>query len=186
MKDLDIHAFKAVLNFVRGLALTTMGLLMGASLTANAASKTKLSVFTTGTPAVGLPCAPSTPSAVLMGGGTDVSQAYTWMINKANCGATPAHLGNVVVLRSTGNGDYDKYIYKLGPVAAVQTLVVPDRAAANDPTLNSYIQNAAVIWIAGGDQSVYYAQWKGTLLENLVQQQIRNYNSHLAARVRAS
>ncbi|SFB18253.1 Peptidase family S51 [Collimonas sp. OK607] len=98
------------------------------------------------------------------------------MINKANCGGTPTQLGNVVVLRATGNGDYDKYIYKLGPVAAVQTLVIPDRASANDARLNSYIQNAAVIWIAAGDQSVYYAQWKGTLLENLIQQQIRNKN----------
>ncbi|SFB18241.1 hypothetical protein SAMN04515620_12369 [Collimonas sp. OK607] len=68
MKYLDIHADKAVLKFVGGLALATMGLLMAASPTASAANKTKLSVYTTGTPAVGLPCTPSTPSAVLMGG----------------------------------------------------------------------------------------------------------------------
>lgn len=175
-QDLDMCTDKAVSRIRRGLSLISVCLLMGAAVTANAASKTKLSIYTTGTAAVGLPCTPASPSAVLMGGGTDVSQAYTWMINKANCGTTPVHPGNVVVLRSSGNGDYDKYIYKLGSVAAVQTLVVPNRDAANDPALTSYLQNAAVVWIAGGDQSVYYAQWKGTLLENLLQQQIRNYN----------
>jgi cyanophycinase-like exopeptidase len=137
------------------------------------ASASNLTVYTYGTPAVGLPCAVEAPTAVLMGGGKDVRKAYAWMIKKANCGAAaPDHPGNVLVLRATGNGAYDRYIAKRGPVAAVQTLVIPDMASANDPALVPYVQNAAVIWIAGGDQADYYTQWKGTLLASLVQQQI--------------
>jgi cyanophycinase-like exopeptidase len=156
----------------RALGLVGLGLL---ATDAALAQDSKLKIYTVGTPAVGLPCEIPAPTAVLMGGGRDVSRAYAWMIRKANCGVDmPEHPGNVVVLRADGDGAYDRYIYKQGVVAAVQTLRVPDAASANDPRLTQIIQNAAVIWIAGGDQSIYYNQWKGSLLASLVQTQIQS------------
>ena len=43
--------------------------------------------------------------------------------------------GNFVVIRAGGNPSYDSFIFKLGPVASVQTLVVPTVETANDPAL---------------------------------------------------
>ena len=110
-----------------------------------------------------------------MGGGTDVKEAYAWMIGKTNQCNSPK-LGNFVVIRVRGNPDYDRFIFKLGPVASVQTLVVPTRETADDPALDAYIQNAAAIWITGGDQGDYYDTWKGTRLERLVHEQVKTHS----------
>lgn len=173
MKNPHFLSKQSIAKLAGGFAIIVVAALLGPMPDANAASKSKLTVHIKGIPATGLPCTPAGPSAVLMGGGIDVNMAFSWMINKANCGSTPSRPGNVVVLRTTGNGAYDKFIYDLGGVAAVQTLIIPDKDSANDAALDDLIANAALIWIAGGDQSVYYNQWKGTRLENLVQQQIK-------------
>ncbi len=139
-----------------------------------------LGIFIAGTPAKDAPCRHRTQSVVLMGGGPDVRAAYTWLNQKAQvCG--DKHLGkalnlagNLVVLRSVGDGSYDKTILELGNIASVQTLVVPDRAAANDPAIESHIKNASVIWIAGGDQSIYYQAWKGSRLLTFIKNRIRD------------
>ena len=148
----------------------------------DAANKSKLSIYQHGKPVGYLPCGTSrrpllTRTAVLMGGGIDVKDAYSWMITKmAECRdgniGTP---GNFVVIRAGGNPSYDSFIFKLGPLASVQTLVVPTVETANDPALEPYIRNAGAIWLTGGDQGDYYNFWKGTLLEHLVSEQVENY-----------
>lgn len=124
--------------------------------TAAAANKQKLSVFQHGKSVVGLSCdtLPS-QSGVLMGGGKDVKEAFTWMINQSRRCANPA-LGNFVVVSISSNSTYNSIISKLGPVASVQTIIVPTVDVANSPELDSYIQNASGIWITGGDQGDYY------------------------------
>ena len=148
---------------------------MASSHPAHAANKSKLSTYQSGKPVVGLPCEQlPTRTAVLMGGGADVKQAFSWMIEKINqCGASK--LGNFVVIRVRGNPAYDSFINKQGALASVQTLVIPTRETADDPELDSYIQNAAAIWITGGDQGDYYATWKGTRLERLVHEQVKQH-----------
>lgn len=126
---------------------------------------------------------PAKPSYVLMGGGPDVDEAFRWMIQRA--GITPATGGRLVVIRATGDGAYNPYIYycnKKGSTActeftdgwvggaalgltSVETLVIPSMAAANDPTVNAIVANANAVWIAGGDQSHYIKYWKGQALE---------------------
>jgi cyanophycinase-like exopeptidase len=167
---------------MRGLLASTV---VGASFVAGvgpvaAANKAQLSVYQHGKPVGYLPCG-TTPllkrTAVLMGGGIDVKDAYSWMIAKmTRCrdGST-GRLGNFVVIRAGGNPSYDSFINKLGPVASVQTLVAPTIESANDPLLEPYIRNAGAIFLTGGDQGDYYNFWKGTLLERLVSEQVRNY-----------
>ena len=125
----------------------------------------------------------TTPSYVLMGGGPDVDEAFRWMIKQA--GITSTSGGRLVVIRASGDGAYDPYIYysnaassraaadivdgwvggaSLG-LTSVETLVVPDIAAANDPFVNRVLAGASAVWIAGGDQADYIKFWKGQALE---------------------
>lgn len=125
----------------------------------------------------------TSPSYVLMGGGPDVDEAFRWMIKQA--GVEPGSGGRLVVIRATGDGAYDPYIYysnaassraaadivdgwvggaSLG-LTSVETLVVPDSAAANDAFVNAVLARASAVWIAGGDQADYIKFWKGQALE---------------------
>jgi len=106
---------------------------------------------------------PAQPSLVLMGGGTDVDDAFRWMIQKAGG-------GNFVVIRATGTDAYNPYIYAFGNgVTSVETLVIPNRAAANDPFVLERVRNAEALWIAGGDQANYWQYWKDTPLQAAIQ-----------------
>lgn len=127
--------------------------------------------------------APAAPSYVLMGGGPDVDEAFRWMIGQARI--RPSSGGRFVVIRASGDGAYNPYIYysnaasstasadivdgwvggaSLG-LTSVETLVIPSVQAANDPIVNSVVSKANAVWIAGGDQSDYIKFWKGQALE---------------------
>jgi cyanophycinase len=97
----------------------------------------------------------TTAGTVLMGGGTDVDAAFQWMIGKSGG-------GDFVVIRTTGTDAYNPYIYALGTVNSVETLIIKSRTAASDPFVVAKIRNAEAVWIAGGDQSTYISYWKGT------------------------
>jgi cyanophycinase len=97
----------------------------------------------------------TTAGTVLMGGGTDVDAAFQWMIGKSGG-------GDFVVIRATGTDAYNPYIYGLGTVNSVETLIIKSRTAAADPFVVNKIRNAEALWIAGGDQSDYINFWKGT------------------------
>jgi cyanophycinase len=97
----------------------------------------------------------TTAGTVLMGGGTDVDAAFQWMIGKSGG-------GDFVVIRATGTDAYNPYIFGLGTVDSVETLIIPSRVGAADPFVVAKIRNAEALWIAGGDQSDYINFWKGT------------------------
>jgi cyanophycinase-like exopeptidase len=128
-----------------------------------------------------------TPSVVIMGGGPDVDQAFSWMIQRA--GVVPGSGGRFVVIRATGTGAYNDYIYEndasktLWPtvvggkglgLSSVETLVIPDIASANHAFVNQIVGRADAVFIAGGDQRNYIKQWKGTLLNNTLNTLIGN------------
>lgn len=145
-----------------------------------AANKSQLSIYQHGKPVDYLPCGSSQPvarSVALMGGGLDVKAAYAWMIARmAECkDGVSGRLGNFVVIRAGGNPSYDSYIFKQGPLASVQTLVVPNPESANDPALDAVIRNAGAIFLTGGDQGDYYNFWKGSRLEKLISEQVKTY-----------
>jgi cyanophycinase-like exopeptidase len=97
---------------------------------------------------------------VLMGGGTDVDEAFRWMISKSGG-------GDFVILRATGTNAYNDYVYtQLGGVNSCETILIDSRAAANDATVEQKIRNAEAVFIAGGDQSNYVNFWEGTKVED--------------------
>ncbi|QIX62618.1 cyanophycinase [Hymenobacter lutimineralis] len=100
----------------------------------------------------------TTGGTLLMGGGTDVDAAMRWMLAKAGG-------GDVVVLRATGTDAYNSYLYGLGSVNSVETLLLNSRTLANDPEVEAKIRGAEAVFIAGGDQANYVNYWKDTKVE---------------------
>ena len=103
----------------------------------------------------------TTPGTVLMGGGTDVDAAFQWMIGKSGG-------GDFLVIRATGTDAYNPYIYGLGTVDSVETIITVTRDASFDPFVTDKIRNAEALWIAGGDQSDYVNFWKDTPVEDAI------------------
>jgi cyanophycinase-like exopeptidase len=146
--------------------------------------------FTAGNPTPLTPLPKPVPkpvqALVLMGGGPDVDAAYRWMIS--NAGISKATGGRFVVIRTTGTDAYDPYLMysnthnstssviadgfvggaSMGLTSA-ETLIIPSAAAANDPFVNAVVSTANALWIAGGDQSTYINDWKGTKLQATLQ-----------------
>jgi cyanophycinase len=95
------------------------------------------------------------PGFALMGGGSDLDEAFSWLC--AHAGG-----GDLVVLRATNSDDYNPYIQKLCKLNSVATIVLPSRAAADDPFVAKTIHEASAIFISGGDQANYINFWMGT------------------------
>ncbi len=91
----------------------------------------------------------------MVGGGKDVDAAFKWMMNRSGG-------GDVVVIRASGTDAYNPYIYGLGKINSVETLLINSRDLANNDTVAYIIRNAEMLFIAGGDQSNYMKFWKGT------------------------
>lgn len=106
---------------------------------------------------------PAKAAMVLMGGGPDVDAAFAWMIQKGGG-------GNFVVIRSRGTDAYNPYIYAMGGVQSVETLVIPSRSAASDPFVIERIRGAEALFIAGGDQADYVNYWQGTPVQAAIQE----------------
>lgn len=96
----------------------------------------------------------TTGGAVLMGGGLDVDEAIKWMIARSGG-------GDFVVIRSTGTNAYNDYIYGLGGVNSVQTLLITSTTEANDACVVQTIKNAGAVFMAGGNQADYINYFKG-------------------------
>jgi cyanophycinase-like exopeptidase len=103
----------------------------------------------------------------MMGGGDDLDDAFRWLCQKANG-------GDFLILRATGDDDYNSYVNGLCKLNSVATLILPNREAAQDPAVAQIIRQAEVIFISGGDQANYIRGWKGTPVEDAI-------NAHLAA-----
>ncbi len=112
--------------------------------------------------------APATPRAgfALMGGGEDLDEAFKFLCDRSGG-------GDLIVLRSHGDDAYDPYIAKLCRLNSVATIVIPSRAAAEDPAVAQKIDHASAIFIAGGDQGEYIRFWKGTPVNDALNEAIR-------------
>ncbi|MGA2347447.1 MAG: Type 1 glutamine amidotransferase-like domain-containing protein, partial [Candidatus Sulfotelmatobacter sp.] len=95
----------------------------------------------------------------MMGGGKDLDEAFRWLCEKGNG-------GDFLILRARGDDDYNSYVNALCKANSVATLIIPDRAAAEDPAVVEIIRKAEVVFIAGGDQANYIRGWKGTPVES--------------------
>jgi cyanophycinase len=95
----------------------------------------------------------------MMGGGSDLDEAFRWLCFKGNG-------GDFLVLRATGDDDYNPYVNGLCKLNSVATLIIPSREAAQDPAVAEIIRQAEVVFIAGGDQANYIRGWKGTPVQD--------------------
>lgn len=117
--------------------------------------------------AVDMPASePSSQLLVLMGGGSDVDEAFRQMVAKARGGV--GGKVDVVVLRTSGADGYNPYLLAMDGVDSVETLVLNKPEAANDAEVNRIVAGADVLFIAGGDQSTYIANWTGTRLQRTI------------------
>ena len=108
------------------------------------------------------------PGLMLVGGGDWPHDAFRWMIEKAG------H-GRIVILRASGTIEaQDEFFKDLGGITAAQTLVFEDRRAASDPRVLEIVRKADGIFIAGGDQANYVRFWKGTPLNEALNQHVRD------------
>lgn len=107
-----------------------------------------------------------TPGVVLMGGSTDVDDAFKWLCARANG-------GDFLVIRATGTDAYNAYVKNLCPgLNSVATVIIPSRDAGGLPAVAKLITQAEAVWIAGGDQSNYINYWKGTQVQTALQARI--------------
>lgn len=114
------------------------------------------------------------PALLLMGGGTEVDAAFTQRAYPVNNG------GDIVVLRASGGNGYQNYMYSelvqqlpahLQPLLqpnSVMTIIADTRGKANSDYVFDAVSKANLVWMAGGDQSQYIANWKGTRLAEAV------------------
>jgi cyanophycinase len=101
----------------------------------------------------------------LMGGGTDLDEAFRWLCDRAGG-------GDFVVLRATNSDDYNSYIQKLCKVNSVATIVIPSREAAGDPFVAKVIRHASALFVSGGDQANYINFWMGTPVQSALNEAI--------------
>ncbi|MGB3547358.1 MAG: cyanophycinase [Saprospiraceae bacterium] len=92
---------------------------------------------------------------VLGGGGQDNDDAMQWMLARAQG-------GDVVILRESGSDGYNDYFFsELGvSVNSVETILFNDAVGAQDAYVIRRIREAEVLFIAGGDQTVYFDYWR--------------------------
>jgi cyanophycinase len=102
--------------------------------------------------------APTRGGLQLEGGGTDIPDAFRWLIDHAGG-------GDIVVIRASGADGYNPFIMKLGRVDSVESIVFKSRQAASDPAIIRTLEHAEAVFIAGGDQSKYVTYWQGTPVE---------------------
>jgi len=102
-----------------------------------------------------------TAGIAMMGGGSDLDEAFRWLCNKGDG-------GDFLVLRATGDDDYNPYVNGLCKLNSVATLIIPSREAAQDVAVAEIIRKAEVVFIAGGDQANYIRGWKGTPVEDAI------------------
>jgi cyanophycinase len=107
------------------------------------------------------------PGYALMGGGSDLDEAFRFLCDKGNG-------GDFLILRAAGDDDYNPYVKSLCKMNSVATLIIPSREAANDPRVAEIIQHAEAVFIAGGDQARYINWWQHTPVEDAL-------NAHIAA-----
>lgn len=102
----------------------------------------------------------------LAGGGTDLDAGMTWLLQRGGQ-LSAGRYGDVVVLRTSGTNGYNKYLTALG-ANSVTSIVITSRDGANAQAVVDAINNAEVIFLAGGDQSTYVNLWSGTRLQSTV------------------
>ncbi|QDU71509.1 Cyanophycinase [Mucisphaera calidilacus] len=145
---------------------STMFSLVGVLVALQASSVRGLQIYTTGNGADST--ATPEPGLLLAGGGRDVDSAMRWFRDRVNG-------GDLVVLRASGSDGYNDYLYHQLPGVrpdSVQTLVIDRRSDAYNGAVLRILERAEGIFIAGGDQADYDAYWRGTPVEDVINEKV--------------
>lgn len=104
---------------------------------------------------------------LLAGGNQDNDNGMLWLAQRANG-------GDVVVLRASGGDLYNSYILsELGAeINSVTTIIITSKEQANNPEVCQAVDQAEMVFIAGGNQWNYYNHWKGTCLQQALNRHV--------------
>ena len=102
----------------------------------------------------------------LMGGGTDLDDAFRWLCDRTDG-------GDFLILRAGGTDAYNPYVQHLCHLNSVATLITTSRAASTNHFVIDTITHASAIFIAGGDQARYINFWQGTPVEAALRDAVR-------------
>jgi cyanophycinase len=102
----------------------------------------------------------------LMGGGKDLDAAFKWMCDRSGG-------GDFLILRASGDDDYNPYVQGLCKQNSVGTLILKTKEAANDPFVADTIHHAEAVFIAGGDQAHYINAWMDTPVQQALNDALR-------------
>ncbi|CAN5368567.1 hypothetical protein BH09SUM1_BH09SUM1_19900 [soil metagenome] len=131
------------------------------------AKPSNLTVYLTGDSADAPNQAVGGPAVLVMGGGTEVDAGFSQQAYPIVNG------GDILVLRTSGSNGYNDYFYNLvtGPLKpnSVETILPTTVSKANTDYVEWACDTAEMIWFAGGDQSDYTSNWRGTKLQAAVQ-----------------
>jgi cyanophycinase len=107
----------------------------------------------------------------LMGGGAQQDPAFLFLCERTNG-------GDFLILRANTEDDYarkvNEQIKGICPLNSVATIVFSDREDSDDPKVVQIIEQAEVIFFAGGDQANYVRFWQDTPVQDAL-------NRHIAA-----
>lgn len=99
---------------------------------------------------------------VLGGGGKDVEEAMKWMIERSGG-------GDFVIIRASGSTGYNEFLFDMGGLNSVETLLIDSREKAMSPEVGKRIREAEALFIAGGDQWNYVNYWKDSEVSEAIQ-----------------
>jgi len=107
----------------------------------------------------------------MMGGRRENDEAMKWFLNRADG-------GDVVILRASGSDGYNDYFFNdLGiNLNSVTSIVFKSREASYNDTIQSIVNNAEAIWMAGGNQWKYVQYWRDSPIDSIINHNIKNKN----------
>jgi cyanophycinase len=106
------------------------------------------------------------PVIDVSGGSTDVDKKSQDVIDKIRgCTGSCTTKIDIVILRKTGTGAYNDYLYAMDGVNSVRTYILTTANDANAVAVETAIKNAEYVFYAGGDQCDYITYFKGTKVE---------------------
>ena len=113
------------------------------------------------------------PLLILAGGGGDTKAALRETIDRLRgCSGCDTKI-DVVVIRASGDDDYNPWFMEMPGVDSVLTMVITDRESSMRPDVAAAAADAELIYFGGGDQCNYIRWVKGTALAEGVKRAYR-------------
>ncbi|MDB5345854.1 MAG: cyanophycinase and related exopeptidase-like protein [Schlesneria sp.] len=139
---------------------TALGLTSQATVTIRSARASKCK---DDPPAPGMPM----PGIMLVGSGSIPDEGITWLRTHGNG-------GKLVILSGSGSAADDLFSSESNSNSwsCVTALVLNSPGVAGEPSVVQAINEAAAIFIQGGDQTIYYTNWAGTGVQTALQAKV--------------